>query len=194
MKSYPWFALLLVMGVLLVACNNSAVISAPVQASQHAVGLNAAPALQEPVLEPVEGIQAGEVPIARVEYPSDDQDQPLWPVGETQYDDQGAVEVAITPLNLNARDSFLNFNLGLNTHSVDLSMDLASLATLVVDNGTGVQAVLWEAPRGGHHVSGVLSFPSTSNGRTLLDGASRLTLRIRDVDAPERVFTWNLAG
>jgi hypothetical protein len=97
-------------------------------------------------------------------------------------------------LNLNAPNGSLNFTVGLNTHSVDLSMDLASLATLEADNGLGVQAVSWEAPRGGHHVSGILSFPSTSDGISLLEGASHLTLRIHDVDTPERAFTWSLNG
>jgi hypothetical protein len=123
-----------------------------------------------------------------------DQDQTLWPDGEVQLDKQGFVEVAITPLNLNALNDALDFSVGLNTHSVDLGMDLAPLATLEADNGLGVQAVLWEAPRGGHHVSGVLSFPATVDGARLLEGASRLTLTIRDVDTPERSFAWSLAG
>jgi hypothetical protein len=70
-------------------------------------------------------------------------------------------------------------------------MDLASLATLEADNGLGVQAVLWDAPRGGHHVSGVLSFPTTTAGAKLLEGAYNLTLTIHDLDAPERSFSWS---
>ncbi len=194
MKSYHWLALLFVIGALLAACSDAVAISGPMQDPLPEIGLEMAPALEEPAIEPEEGFQAGEVLMAQVEDPFGDQDQSLWPDGEAQYDDQGAVEVAITPLNLNSADGYLNFNVGLNTHSVDLSMNLALLATLEADNGIAVQAVQWEAPRGGHHVSGVLSFPSISNSRTLLDGASRLTLRIHNVDVPERVFTWNLAG
>ncbi len=47
---------------------------------------------------------------------------------------------------------------------------------------------------GGHHVSGVLSFPTVADGVTLLEGASHLTLTIHNVDAPERSFTWSLTG
>jgi hypothetical protein len=80
----------------------------------------------------------------------------------------------------------------MDTHSIDLSMDLAALATLTTDNGQSVQATVWDAPLGGHHVSGTLSFPASVEGKAILDGASRPTLIIKDVDASERVFTWDL--
>ena len=86
----------------------------------------------------------------------------------------------------------LAFEVSLNTHSVDLSMDLAALATLAADTGLTVQADAWDAPRGGHHVSGTLSFPSSVDGKEILDGAAKLTLTIKDVDVPERTFAWDL--
>ena len=187
MKSYCMLALLLIVGVLLVACSDSAAKSAPLPEPLPPAGLEAVPAVQESAIESVEGIQGGDIPVAQAEDPSGDQAQSLWPDGEARLDDQGAVEVAVTPLNLNAPDGSLNFSVGLNTHSVDLSMDLAPLATLEADNGLAVQAVLWEAPRGGHHVSGVLSFPLTADGAALLEGAAQLSLKIRDLDAPERM-------
>jgi hypothetical protein len=113
-----------------------------------------------------------------------------WPDGEEKLDIQGAVETTVIPLNLNSPAESLNFEVTLNTHSVDLSMDLASLATLEADNGLTVSASEWEAPSGGHHVGGVLSFPTEFNGSALLENASRVTLIIRDVDAPVRAFSW----
>jgi hypothetical protein len=113
---------------------------------------------------------------------------------ETQVDDQGAVSVAVTPLKLNETGSSLEFDVAMDTHSVDLSMDLATLATLTTDSGRSVSATLWDAAPGGHHVSGVLSFPATVDSASLLEGASRLTLTIRNVDAPQRVFAWNLSN
>lgn len=113
-----------------------------------------------------------------------------WPDGEVRSDEQGFVDFAISPINLNSPAESLDFEVSLNTHSVDLSMDLASFATLVADNGMSVNASLWNAPSGGHHVSGMLTFPSNVDGFVLLDNASRLTLTIRDVDAPERLFVW----
>jgi hypothetical protein len=46
---------------------------------------------------------------------------------------------------------------------------------------------------GGHHVVGTLSFPAETDGTTLLNKASRLTLTINDVDAPQRVFAWDMS-
>lgn len=112
---------------------------------------------------------------------------------ETLVDKQGAVSVAVTPLNLEEVGAeTLAFEVAMNTHSVDLSMDLVNLTMLTVDNGNEVAAALWDAQPGGHHVSGILSFPASLNGTALLAEASQLTLTIRDVDVPNRVFTWHL--
>jgi len=113
--------------------------------------------------------------------PSASQPGAEWPEGQAQQDAQGAVEVTIIPLSLNNPGDTLDFEVSLNTHSIDLSMDLATLATLTTDTGQAVVATRWDAPRGGHHVSGVLSFPSS---------VSRLTLTLINLDAAERVFTW----
>lgn len=113
---------------------------------------------------------------------------------ETMVDEQGSVSVAVTPINLNDAAESLDFEVTMNTHSVDLSMDLATLATITTDNGRSVTAMLWEATPGGHHVSGVLSFPAMAEEAFLLDDATRLTMTIRDVDAPERIFTWDVVN
>lgn len=108
----------------------------------------------------------------------------------TRSDQQGAVTVNVTPLNLADPSDQLEFDIALETHSVDLSMDLATLATLTTDTGITVQATTWDAPRGGHHVEGKLIFPATEDGKAILDNASKLTLTITNVDAPSRVFEW----
>ena len=110
----------------------------------------------------------------------------------TRTDGQGAIIFEVTPLNLDAPTETLEFDIVLTTHSIDLSMDLATLATLTTDTGLTVQATLWDAPRGGHHVSGKLIFPATVNGKSILDGATKLTLTIVNVDAPSRVFEWGV--
>lgn len=116
---------------------------------------------------------------------------PFWEQN-ARVDEQGAVVVEVTPLNLNTQDNTLQFEIALNTHSVDLSMDLSSLATLSTDTGKIVQATGWDAPRGGHHVSGKLTFSSLIDGKSVLDGATRVALEIREVDAPSRIFEWQL--
>lgn len=107
-------------------------------------------------------------------------------------DEQGAVVFQITPLGLNMSADPLEFDVAMNTHSVDLGMDLAPLSTLTTDTGVTVQATKWDAPGGGHHVSGKLIFPATQNGKSILEGASKLTLTIIKVDAASRVFEWEL--
>ena len=110
----------------------------------------------------------------------------------TRIDEQGAVVFEVTPLNLGTPSDTLEFDVAMNTHSVDLSMDLAALSTLSTDNGVIIQASKWDAVPGGHHVEGTLLFPSMQDGTSILDGASKLTLTIVDVDAPSRVFEWEL--
>ena len=109
-------------------------------------------------------------------------------------DAQGSVTVAVKPLNLEDPGDTLDFDVTMNTHMVDLSMDLAQLATLATDAGKTAQAVRWDAPRGGHHIDGILSFPATLDGMNLLDGARSITITIKNVDAPARTFTWQLNG
>jgi hypothetical protein len=112
----------------------------------------------------------------------------------TRDDDQGSVIVSVTPLNLEQKAETLDFDVALETHSVDLSMDLAVLSTLTTDNGKSVTPLIWDAPMGGHHVSGTLSFPALSEGTSILDGAKTLTLTMKDVAATERIFIWELTG
>jgi hypothetical protein len=107
-------------------------------------------------------------------------------------DEQGMVVVIIQPLNVGSGEEWLKFEVSMNTHSVDLSMDLAALASLATNNGLTVQAILWEAPRGGHHVKGTLVFPASVDGKSLFDGATELILIIKEVDVPVRIFTWSL--
>jgi hypothetical protein len=110
----------------------------------------------------------------------------------TRMDDQGAIIFEVTPLNLDQTGESLEFNIVLTTHSIDLSMDLATTATLTTDTGVSVTSTLWDAPRGGHHVEGKLIFPATLNGTSILDSATKLTLTITDVDVPTRIFEWEL--
>src|SRR5574339_145570 len=89
-------------------------------------------------------------------------------------DEQGAVVFEVTPLNLGTPAATLEFQVSMNTHSVDLSMDLAVLSTLSTDTGISIPASKWDAIPGGHHVSGTLIFPSAQNGKSILEGTSKL--------------------
>ena len=107
-------------------------------------------------------------------------------------DQQGAIIIEITPLNLDLPTDTFEFNVVMTTHSIDLSMDLATRATLTTDTGASVESTLWDAPRGGHHVEGRLIFPATEGGKSVLEGATKLTLIMLNVDAPTRIFEWKL--
>ena len=87
------------------------------------------------------------------------------------------------------------FKIVLDTHSVDLdTYDLAKLAVLRVD-GREVAATVWDAPKGGHHRSGDLVFPTSGADGAPTIGASAKAVEIvvRDVaGVPERTFRWPL--
>lgn len=106
-------------------------------------------------------------------------------------DEQGAVSIVITPLNINQAWETIDFHVEMNTHSIDLSMDLAVLATLSTDTGQTVQAIQWDAPSEGHHITGLLTFPVSVDSIPIIDGVRKLTLTLKDVDAPERIFVWD---
>ena len=109
----------------------------------------------------------------------------------TRTDSQGAVTVEVTPLALNPNGDALVFEVSMNTHSVNLGMDLGKLATLTTDTGKTIGAVKWDGPAGGgHHVSGELTFPTFVEEKPVLLGAKQVTLTIKDVDAASRTFTW----
>lgn len=148
----------------------------------------AKPVPEQPAPQPTDPSQARPIPTSTEQSAAPQ----ISPNDLTRVDQQGAVIVEVTPLDLEQPGENLEFDVVLETHSVDLSMDLATLATLTTDTGLSVQAALWDAPRGGHHVSGKLIFPATKDGRPILEGASTLTLTLLNVDAPARVFKWEL--
>jgi hypothetical protein len=81
----------------------------------------------------------------------------------------------------------------MDTHAVDLDgYDLKQLAALRIDGGREVEPVGWDAPKGGHHREGTLTFPATADGRPLVESDARtIELIIRDVaGVPERSFRW----
>ncbi len=111
---------------------------------------------------------------------------------ETLEDRQGAVQVAVTPLGReSAQAGRLIFEVAMNTHSVDLSMDLAQLATLETDTGLSLKALRWSGGNG-HHVTGWLefAFPQGEEARRLAE-ADLWRLIVRNVDAPTRVYEWS---
>ncbi len=112
----------------------------------------------------------------------------------SRVDRQGAVEMAVTPMDIGGgSDGVIRFEVTIKTHTVDLSMDLARLSTLATDLGMRLDAESWTGGSG-HHVSGELDFPMyTPDGTPLIGDAQEIILTIRDVDASERVFVWQVS-
>lgn len=108
----------------------------------------------------------------------------------------GAVAVTVQPRNLGAPEGDrLDFEVTLETHSGSLEQDLGKLAVLRIGD-VEVPASGWDAPSGGHHVEGILSFPAlNANGKPILVGATELSLTFHDLaGAGDQVLTWSLAG
>ena len=84
------------------------------------------------------------------------------------------------------------FSVAMDTHSVDLDgVDLMQTAVLRTAGGLEVQPIEWQAPTGGHHRSGVLTFPPVLDDGSLVPGDGTFELVIRDVGGvPERTFAW----
>lgn len=110
----------------------------------------------------------------------------------TRVDEQGQVVVEVRPTNLRDTAETLEFDVSLNTHTVDLSMDLAALSSLTTDTGKRALAASWDGTPGGHHVGGKLIFYVMEDGKSILEGATSLRLTIVDVYAPSRTFEWQL--
>jgi hypothetical protein len=146
-----------------------------------------------PTIASIVSTQAPTTPATGVSAPpttAPAQNQPA----ETKTDGQGMVTVELTPENLNNPGETLVFDVSMNTHSVNLGMDLSKLATLTTDTNHSVAASGWDGPKeGGHHVSGKLTFPATQDGKSILAGAVQVTVTITGVDAPSRVFTWQVS-
>lgn len=171
------FPILVVIAAVLAACASATPTLAPKPSGGGTSGSNptAAP--------PPTGASATRAPSA----------SPVASPDLARNDAQGAVEFVVTPVNLTSPGETLDFDVSMDTHSVDLSWDLAAQSVLTTDTGLEVKGLGWSAG-GGHHYESTLTFPAkTADGKSLLDGAKTLTLTIKDAGVPERVFVWELS-
>lgn len=105
-----------------------------------------------------------------------------------QENDEGAVSVSVTPQSLKSKTSTWNFDVGLNTHSGSIDIDLVTASELVDDKGNSFKPTAWEgSPPSGHHRNGVLKFNPISPIPKFIE------LKIHDVDGVSvRSFKWTL--
>lgn len=105
-------------------------------------------------------------------------------IGE-QRSDAGAVTIAVSWVATDPPAA----RVVMDTHSVDLDgFDLKTLARVRLDGGTWTAPSSWDAPKGGHHREGTLTFGSLD--RRAVDTAALIELEVRDVAAPSRILRW----
>ncbi|MGA2765588.1 MAG: hypothetical protein ABSG17_19745 [Spirochaetia bacterium] len=75
----------------------------------------------------------------------------------------GGVTASVTPINLtDTTADMISFKVELNTHSFPLAFDIAKIALLSDGKDLIEPASAWSGGKGGHHISGTLSFPAAS--------------------------------
>ena len=105
-------------------------------------------------------------------------------LGEQRHE-AGAVTVVASWL----ADPMPTARVALDTHSVDLDgFDLTQLARVRLDGGAWIAPTKWDAPKGGHHRSGTLSFDSLDP--QVFASARTIELEVRDVAVPSHVLRW----
>lgn len=100
----------------------------------------------------------------------------------------GSVAVKVTPLKMEP-PAPLEFDIAMDTHSVDLSDDMLKAVVLRDDSGMEYAPSAWDGPTaGGHHREGKIKFaPLTMETKVL-------TLIVKNIaGVPERSFKWELA-
>ena len=100
-----------------------------------------------------------------------------------QISSEGSVEITVRPMNLAANT--WDFEVTLNTHSVELNEDLVKASILIVD-GKEYKPTSWEGdPAGGHHREGILKFGAPASQ------LKSTTLKINQIGGiEERSFSW----
>ncbi len=108
----------------------------------------------------------------------------------TQTNDEAAVMVRVTPLNLgDPSAATLDFEIALDTHSVDLdAYDLKVLSLLRDEAGKSYQPAQVENKGSGHHREITIIFSKPA------PGTKKLELLIKDIaGVKERSFRWDLS-
>ena len=103
-------------------------------------------------------------------------------------DEQSEVTVIVTPIDILSQSKEWKFDVGINTHSVELDQDMIKVAVLVDDNGEEYKPLRWEgAEAGGHHREGVLIWSAIE------PMPQSVEIKVKDIGGIlERSFKWDL--
>lgn len=98
---------------------------------------------------------------------------------QTLISTENNVEFQVTPLSPS------EFQIEINTHSVELDFDLTEISALYDDTGNAYKPLKWEgSPPSGHHRSGILKFPQISKNAK--------SIKLVIIDSTEREFSWDI--
>lgn len=103
---------------------------------------------------------------------------------ETKTEEQASVTVVVTPIDLSLNSKEWKFDVGINTHSVELDQDMTKISVLIDDQGKEYKPLGWEGPTGGHHREGVLTF------NQIIPAPKSLVLKISGIGDVVRSFSW----
>lgn len=98
---------------------------------------------------------------------------------QTLTSNENNVEFQVTPLSTS------EFQIAIDTHSVELDFDLTQISALYDDAGNTYKPLKWEGSEpGGHHRNGILKFPSIDKNAK--------SIKLVIIDSTKREFSWNL--
>lgn len=109
---------------------------------------------------------------------------------DTQVNDEGEVTIMATPQDLSDKAESWDFEISVDTHSVELSEDLTEVSVLIDGGGNKYQPTVWDGdPPEGHHRSGILKF------KPIKPRPRSVELVIAEIgDVAERRFRWTLGS
>lgn len=106
-------------------------------------------------------------------------------VSRTQSADVGEVAITVAPIDISLQSKQWTFNIGMNTHSVELQTPMQS-AVLVDDQGKEYKPTAWSGPAEGHHMNGTLTFSA------IAPTPKSISLKISISGETGRSLSWNL--
>jgi hypothetical protein len=109
--------------------------------------------------------------------------------GQEKTAEMGGVKVPVTLLDpAEGAKATIDFQLIMDTHMGALPADMRTFAKLVGEGGAETPPSAWSGGKGGHHLSGRLSFPAAGSGERGV-----LTLVLKSADGRNDMrFEWRV--
>jgi hypothetical protein len=110
-------------------------------------------------------------------------------VGQKKTAEIGGVNMSAALLGPAEREAAtIDFQIVMDTHSGALPSDMLASAKLIGEGGAEITPLAWSGGKGGHHLSGKLSFPAAGSEKLAV-----LTLVLKNVGGrSDARFEWNI--